>query len=76
MVLPHGASTTFYNSTKYPTGGVLERFLKERGLNIEITVPPFLPLLSQTCCRRVGNCKVDVLHVIYLVIWSDELINR
>jgi hypothetical protein len=32
--------------------GVLERGLKERGLNIEITVPPFLPLPSKTCCRR------------------------
>jgi hypothetical protein len=52
-------------------GGVLER----GGLNIEITVPPFLPLPSQTCCRRGGNCRVDVLHVMYLVIWSDELVN-
>jgi hypothetical protein len=33
---------------------VLERGLKERGLNIEITVPPFLS--SQTCCRR-GDCR-------------------
>jgi hypothetical protein len=38
--------------------GILQRGLKERGLNIEITVPPFLPLPSQTCCRRVGNCRV------------------
>jgi hypothetical protein len=38
-------------------GGVLERDLNERGLNIEITVPPFLPLLSQTCCRGGGNYR-------------------
>jgi hypothetical protein len=37
--------------------GILERGLKERGLNIEITVPPFLPLHSQTCCRRGGSCR-------------------
>jgi hypothetical protein len=42
----------------YPNeGGVLERGLKRRGLNIEITVPPFLPLPSQTCCKRGGNCR-------------------
>jgi hypothetical protein len=45
------------------------------GLNIEITVPPFLPLPSPTCCRRGHNCRVDVLYVMYLVIWSDELVN-
>jgi hypothetical protein len=41
----------------YPKRGVLERDLKERGINIEITVPLFLPLPSQTCCRRGGNCR-------------------
>jgi hypothetical protein len=34
-----------------------KRGLKERGLNIEITVSPFLPLPSQSCCRRGGNCR-------------------
>jgi hypothetical protein len=29
----------------------------KRGLNIEITVLLFLPLPSQTCCRRGGNCR-------------------
>jgi hypothetical protein len=34
------------------------RLLKERGAKyIQITVPPFLPLPSQTCCRRRGNCR-------------------
>jgi hypothetical protein len=37
--------------------GLLERGLKERGLNIEFTVPLFLPLPSQTYCRRGGNCR-------------------
>jgi hypothetical protein len=40
----------------YPNEGRgLERGLKRRGLNTEITVPPCLPIPSQTCCRRRAN---------------------
>jgi hypothetical protein len=44
----------------YPKRGeglIGEGLKREGGLNIEITVPPFLPLLSQTCCRRGGKLQ-------------------
>jgi hypothetical protein len=37
--------------------GGIGQGLKREGLNIEITVPPFLPLPSQTCYRRGSNCR-------------------
>jgi hypothetical protein len=47
----------------YPNEGEglldLERGLKRRELKIEITVPPFLSLPSQTCCRRGANAGVN-----------------
>ena len=67
----NGGGGLFFFYLCIQKGGVLERDLKERGG----LVPPFLPLPSQTCCRRGGDCRVDVLHVMYLVIWSDELVN-
>jgi hypothetical protein len=51
-------------------GGVLERDLKERGINIEITVPLFLPLPSQTCCRReaTAGVKAWIVKLMYCML--------
>jgi hypothetical protein len=47
MVKTRGMSYLFFIFISKKRG-LLERGLKERGLNIEFTVPLFLPLPSQT----------------------------
>ena len=58
----------------------MERDLKDRGLNIEITVPPFLPPKHAAGKGATAGVKAWISRSMYcmlqyLVIWSNELVN-
>jgi hypothetical protein len=55
-MVKRGGGLVIFVSKRGGGGGIGGGLEREMG-TIPSTVPPFLPLPSQTCCRRGGNCR-------------------